>query len=128
MIEATAEEKAIGLIKQEGNMNKVPGMRYSPDRSRMAVVGVAITDPSNQDTRAGDVLVCESRYSTLTYQHYHPKLAADMPRSACSCRDLLGSDGSRTTSGQRWVPRVRAIEAVGSMQHYSVSRMQGDRF
>jgi hypothetical protein len=109
-------------------MYKVLGTYYSPDRSRIAVVGVAFTDPSNQDTRAGGVPVRESRYSTLTYQHYHSELAADMPRSACSRRDLLGSDGSRTTSGQRWVPRVRAVEAVGSMQHCSVSRLRGDRF
>lgn len=70
---------------------------------------VALIDPSNRDTRAAGEVVCESRYSTLTYQHYHPGLAADMPRSACSRRDLLGSDG------QWWVPRVRAVEAVGSM-------------
>lgn len=59
----------------------------------MAVGGVALIDPSNRDTRAAGEVVCESRYSTSTYQHYHPGLVADMPRSACSCRNLLGSDG-----------------------------------
>lgn len=70
----------------------------------MAVGGVALIDPSNRDTRAAGELVCESRYSTLTYQHYHPGLVADMPRSARSRRDLLGSDrpmaGATSTSSR----------------------------
>lgn len=71
---------------------------------------------------------------TLRYQYYHLGLAADMPRSACSRRDLLGSDGQQhhvgpvvvgaTSSSSRWLnATLLCLKDAGESDPMAVERV-----
>lgn len=86
----------IGPIKQKRTVYKVPVLPTHLIGQRWLLLVLLLLVPAITvrvlqaylDARVGTLC-------TLWYQYYHPEVAADMPRSACSGRDLLGSDGQQ---------------------------------